>query len=90
MNHQTEKHMENVQKIENIWIERAKQILADNDVVAEFSGMSEAHGISVYFKSESGEKIRVSTHSVSSHDRIANERLFYFKLPTMPRPQTNH
>lgn len=70
----------------NTWIEKAREILKANNIVANYSGFSDAHGISVYFTSSEGKKVRVSTHSVTNIDRMANEVLLYFKLPKMPKP----
>lgn len=59
-------------------IETANLLLNELGVTAYFSGYSDAHGVSVYFHAENGTKIRISTHSVTSLERVNNEICLYF------------
>ena len=61
-------------------IQKAKNILKANNIDAEFSGYSEAHGVSVYFKDGEGNKIRVSTHGVTNTNRVLGEKHFSFPM----------
>lgn len=64
-------------------IENAKNILNNlgiNDF--DFSGYSDANGISVYFIWQ-GKKVRVSDHSVTNLDRIQNKIHFSFDVRTL-------
>lgn len=70
-------------------IEKAKQIVEKAGIVAEYSGYSNAHGISVYFTTEHGQKVRVSTHSVTNTDRLMNEIHLNYPVPTLPRKITS-
>jgi hypothetical protein len=71
-------------------IEIAKQVVLNAGIVAEFLGYSDAHGISVYFTTEDGTKVRVSTHSVTNIDRIMNEIHLSYPLPTLPTPNNKY
>jgi hypothetical protein len=71
-------------------IEIAKQVVLNAGIVAEFSGYSNAHGISVYFTTLDGIKVRVSTHSVTNIDRIMNEIHLSYPLPTLPTPNNKY
>ena len=59
-------------------IQTAKEILNSLNVQASYSGYSDSNGISVYFKTMSGHKIRVSDHSVSNYNRLMDEIHFQF------------
>lgn len=63
-------------------IETAKALLESLGINAEFSGYSDANGVSVYFY-YNGFKLRVSNHSVTSIHRLQNEFLFYFDAKTI-------
>ncbi len=69
-------------KSENI--ETAKRLLIDLGIKNfDFSGYSDTNGVSVYFKDENYNKIRVSSHSVSNTSRIQGESHFKFDSRTM-------
>jgi len=63
-------------------IQKATQVVKEAGINATFSGYSDSHGISVYFLSDKGEKVRVSTHSVSKKDRVLNEIHLNYPLNT--------
>lgn len=48
-----------------------------------FSGYSDTNGVSVYFKTDTNIKIRVSNHSVSNINRIKNELNLSFDKKTL-------
>lgn len=54
-----------------------KQFIA-NGIHADFSGYSDAHGLSIYYNVD-GKKVRFSTHSVTSVSRMFDE--VHFDLP---------
>jgi len=55
-------------------IEIAKKILNNLGILdIEYSGYSDANGVSVYFKNSKGIKCRVSDHSTTNRDRMNNE-----------------
>lgn len=60
-------------------IEKAADIVRSNGIDATFSGYSDTNGISVYFLTSEGVKVRVSDHSVTNIDRIFNE--VHLKFP---------
>jgi len=65
-------------------IEIATKIVKEAGIEASFSAYSDAHGISVYFHTADGKKVRVSTHGVTNSYRIANEIHLNLPLKTLP------
>ncbi len=64
-------------------IENAKNILLNIGLTEfDFSGYSDANGVSVYF-TWNGKKLRVSDHSVTNIDRVQNEIHFEFDIKTL-------
>lgn len=75
---------ENTSKSQSNNIALAKQMLLDLGVDADFTAYSDTNGVSVYFEDKkSGKKIRISDHSVTNKEKIANEVHLRFDQNTM-------
>jgi hypothetical protein len=74
----------------SVTIQDNKKILdtlfKDNNINAEFKGMSDTNGMSIYYDIN-GNKVRFSNHSVLSKNRIENE--IHFSLPIIKEAGRN-
>ena len=64
--------MKNVGLTKEENINNAKNIISELNVIATFSNYSDSNGVSVYFKDENNNIVRVSNHS-TGNTRMQNE-----------------